>query len=140
MERTVKGNKTVGTKKVVRKRKRRLTTQQKIARLVVAGVFVVGAFTVVNTTINKVVLPVGKVIVKELTTSVKDELMSYELKEVPTAKFENKYFYNFIESLEIAKTDKYDLRDLLAFVMEVNGMESAEEYYECSSLLVPVLN
>lgn len=140
MERTVKGNKTVGTKKVVRRRKRRLTTQQKIARLVVAGVFVVGVFTVFNTTINKVVLPVGKVIVKELTTSVKDELMSYELKKVPTAKFENKYFYNFIESLEIAKTNKYDLRELLAFIMEVNGMESVDEYYECSSLLVPVLN
>lgn len=135
MERTVKGNKTIGTKKVVRKR-RRLTTQQKIARLVIAGIFVVGAFTVVNTVVSKLVLPVGKAVVKELTTSVKDELMTYELKEVPTARFENKYFYDFIGSLEIA--NDYDLRDLLAYVMEVNGMESTEEYYQASSLLVPV--
>lgn len=138
MERTVKANKRVGVKKVVRRRKRRLTTQQKIARLVIAMIFVVGTFTVINTLVSKVVLPVGKVIINELTTSVRDELMSYELKEVPTAKFDNKYFYNFIESLDIA--NDYDLRDLLAYVMEVNEMDSTDEYYQRSTLLVPVPN
>ena len=137
MERTVKGNKRVGVKKVVR-RKRRLTSQQKIARLVIAMIFVVGTFTVINTLVSKVILPVGKVIINELTTSVRDELMSYELKEVPTAKFDNKYFYNFIESLDIG--NDYDLRDLLAYVMEVNEMESTDEYYQRSTLLVPVPN
>ena len=135
MQTTVRGNNT-RTRKAVRKRRKRLTTQQKLARLFLAVSLVVGVFTITNTVISKIVVPVGKTIIKELTTTTRDELMSYELKEMPTARFENKYFYDFIGNLEIAS--EYDLRDLLAFVMEVNDMESTDEFYERGSLLVPV--
>lgn len=65
-------------------------------------------------------------------------MKSLPTKEIPTSKFDNKYFYDFIYSLDVA--DEFDSRDLLQYVMELNNIENVDEYYNYSSLIVPIPN
>jgi hypothetical protein len=47
------------------------------------------------------------------------------------------YLDNFVSSLE--GSDKYDLRELRSFIMQLNGMKSVEDYHNYSTLKVPVI-
>lgn len=65
-------------------------------------------------------------------------LDTLNVEKVATDLEENTYFDNFISTLDVS--NEIDIRVLRDYIMDLNNMDSVDDYHSSYSLLVPVLN
>lgn len=112
-------------KKIQKKHaRRRAMLRRRIATLTILSLVAIPALFKVGATIIENANP-------------RNVLLTYDTTKMSIDRDEHKYFYNFIEDIENA--NKFDSRDLLRFVMEINGLDEVEDFYRQSSLEVPVI-